>query len=150
MQIHLDLLKEAGVKWIRDGIPWMQTEPNKGDSYNFGAADNLVREAGTRNITVLFTIDWPTKWAQRTDISAADFGPNDPRTRLPKKEYVMDFQNFVKASVERYDGDGYQDISGLSKPIKYWSFDNEMEIENPNEYAWWMKRFYETVKCKIS
>lgn len=38
-----------------------------------------------------------------------------------QKEYM----DFVTACVERYDGDGNNDMPGLSRPVKYWQVGNE-------------------------
>lgn len=43
------------------------------------------------------------------------------KLRISEQEYV----NFVKNLVERYDGDGKDDMPGLKNPIKYWQIDNE-------------------------
>ncbi|MGQ9576341.1 MAG: hypothetical protein ACUVUC_13585 [Thermoguttaceae bacterium] len=39
----------------------------------------------------------------------------------PEEAYIR----FVKAVVERYDGDGVDDMTGLNVPIRYWQFENE-------------------------
>jgi len=55
-----------------------------------------------------------------------------------------DYLAFVKAIVERYDGDGVSDMANLTLPIKYWQFDdNNMDAA---EYAEFMKLTYEGVK----
>ncbi len=36
---------------------------------------------------------------------------------------------FVKAAVERYDGDGVDDMPGLKSPIRYWQVGNEIDLE---------------------
>jgi len=38
------------------------------------------------------------------------------------------FIKFVKAAVERYDGDGKNDMPGLKVPIRYWQFENEPDL----------------------
>ena len=43
------------------------------------------------------------------------------KLRISEREY----QDFVKQLVERYDGDGIDDMPGLKNPIKYWQIDNE-------------------------
>lgn len=41
---------------------------------------------------------------------------------INEKEYLQ----FVKDLVERYDGDGINDMPNLKNPIKYWQIDNEL------------------------
>lgn len=35
------------------------------------------------------------------------------------------YVRFIKETVERYDGDGINDMSGLKNPVKYWQVENE-------------------------
>ena len=43
------------------------------------------------------------------------------RLRITEQEYI----NFVKSLVERYDGDGINDMPNLKNPVKHWQIDNE-------------------------
>ena len=40
-----------------------------------------------------------------------------------------DYKNFLIKLVDRYDGDGSNDMPGLTKPIKYWDIMNEPEFK---------------------
>ena len=35
---------------------------------------------------------------------------------------------FVRALVERYDGDGKEDMPGLKKPVRFWQVGNEPDL----------------------
>lgn len=51
---------------------------------------------------------------------------------LPNSYFPIDEQKyiaFVRATVERYDGDGVEDMPRLVNPIKYWQVGNEQEGE---------------------
>ena len=49
-----------------------------------------------------------------------------PRTfRFQNKMLEEKYVAFVKKLVERYDGDGVDDMPGLKNPVKYWQVDNE-------------------------
>lgn len=37
---------------------------------------------------------------------------------------------YVRAFVERYDGDGVDDMPGLARPVRYWEVDNEPDLKN--------------------
>ena len=51
------------------------------------------------------------------------------RTFTFKSEfYEKNFSIFVKNLVERYDGDGVNDMPGLKNPVKYWQIENEPDI----------------------
>jgi hypothetical protein len=45
-------------------------------------------------------------------------------------EESEDYSAFVRAAVERYDGDGIADMPGLERPIQYWEVDNEPDLKN--------------------
>jgi hypothetical protein len=55
-------------------------------------------------------------------------GPIDEGRCLPGSYLPVDsakYQAFVRATVERYDGDGIDDMPGLTVPIRYWQVGNE-------------------------
>lgn len=52
--------------------------------------------------------------------------------RLPQPEYMDDFEQWVTAVVERYDGDGHADMPGLLRPVLHYQIGNE--VGNP---AFW-------------
>jgi hypothetical protein len=56
---------------------------------------------------------------RKTDVSQHVEGT----TYRPKD--VDKYQRWVRAVVERYDGDGIDDMPGLTAPIKHWQVDNE-------------------------
>lgn len=72
------------------------------------------------------------------------------------------YSNFLKKVVERYDGDGIDDMPGLKTPINYWEIMNEPEMQGgsiggagedlkffvgtPEEYLEILKASYETIK----
>ena len=47
---------------------------------------------------------------------------------LPKD--MTAYANWVEAVVERYDGDGFEDMPDLKYPILYWEVDNEPDLHN--------------------
>lgn len=80
-----------------------------------------------------------------------------PRTfRFQSKNLEDKYIYFVKRLVERYDGDGIDDMPGLQNPIRYWQVDNEpdfstLDIEG---YANLMEITYKAIKaacpkCKV-
>ena len=42
------------------------------------------------------------------------------------------FRTCVTRLVERYDGDGVEDMPGLVRPIRFWEVDNEPDLKNSN------------------
>ncbi|MBI4613125.1 MAG: alpha/beta fold hydrolase [Planctomycetes bacterium] len=66
------------------------------------------------------------------------------RLNKPEEAYLR----FVKAAVERYDGDGVDDMPGLSVPIRHWQFENEPDIasEDWEGYAHLHEITYDAIK----
>jgi len=73
------------------------------------------------------------------------------------KELEEKYVSFVKRLVERYDGDGVDDMPGLQNPVLYWQVDNEPDISSQDweGYAHLMEITYKAVKeacpqCKVA
>lgn len=64
------------------------------------------------------------------NISGMPYYREDSLTPLDIEAYTA----FVRAVVERYDGDGIQDMPGLQAPIKYWQVENE-PLPGQTDYA---------------
>lgn len=94
-----DLLKAAGVTWIRQEIPWSDIEVNgKGDFSNeFGSAwakyDRFIDLAYQYHIQILARLDSPPNWT-RTDNRVHNRPPDD----------LNDYGDFVATFAERYRG----------------------------------------------
>ena len=134
----------AGGAWVRPHpgpFAWQFIEPTKA---SFIFPDKWVEAAQQRNVTILATI-WPyADWDQQEchsnscEVSSSDilyprtgFGGKEtsgiPKSRC--KPCSMDnYKRFLIALVERYDGDGTDDMPGLITPIKYWEILNEPEM----------------------
>jgi hypothetical protein len=126
---------------------WGQIERSKG-TYDWSGTDWYVRQAQRTGFATLATI-WPfAEWDQalwRQPIPTGRvFQPWISGNR--RKPYDMQsYQNFVSALVERYDGDGKDDMLGLKYPIKFWEASNEPDLQDdsfnrffdgtPDDYA---------------
>ncbi len=101
-QRSLELLRQAGVGWIRQELPWEQVEPvAKGQSIdpNFGDStwakfDDIVDRANGLGLKVLFRVDTSPRWARSADAPDGLAPPvND-----------ADYWDFVAEVVTRYRG----------------------------------------------
>ena len=80
-----------------------------------------------------------------------------PRTfTFKSKELEEKYIFFVQKLVERYDGDGIDDMPGLKNPVKYWQVDNEPDLgtQDWEGYAHLMEITYKAIKsacpeCKV-
>lgn len=108
--------QNIGVRWAREGVYafWFLIQPDLSKQvYDFSRHDKQWRDIPV-GINILANI------APQGPI---DEGYAHPDSYLPIDE--AKYTAFVKATVERYDGDGIADMPGLTNPIKYWQVGNE-------------------------
>jgi len=175
-----DFILEAGAKWIRPHLGpflWESMQEDVGEDYDFKVTDNLVKAYQDDSIGLLITL-WPyAEWdlKNRLDYSDCAVGKNDeflPDIRVKDEMYLPlhrcnphdwnAYEDWVIAVVERYDGDGVDDMPKLVMPIKHWEVMNEPDLswdnsefkdtrldfyqEGPEEYAELLKKTYTAIK----
>jgi len=129
-----DHFVRMGANWFRnyagDGIEysWRWCEPkaptNGVHAFRWNAWDLLAQKAQEHGINLMASTGCGTPaWAN---------GGGDRRQK-PTDLYLEPMEDsnwyqFIHALVERYDGDGTNDMPGLTKPIKYWSTLNEPDL----------------------
>lgn len=99
---------------------WKFLEPEQG-VYNWKPLDDLVVEyqkAGFRGIQLLISAE--SSWASISPPTLVNTG-----NTLPKDEFKDDYVAYVKAFVERYDGDGIDDVPGLLYPVHHYGLERE-------------------------
>ena len=120
-------------QWVRPHpgpFVWNQIEKEKG-KFSWEDADKNVLYAQEHNQTILATIwphaDWEQKSCKRKK-ARSPFGKGFTKY-LSKPCSMEDYKTFLLKLVDRYDGDGFNDMPGLTKPIKYWDIMNEPEFD---------------------
>ena len=156
---------DAGAGWLRPHVGyciWGDIQEESASSFDFEEMDTMVRENQTQGFNILVTI-WPyAEWDQLNRADPANYRvPDDdefidslPRYRGNPVDWDA-HETWLTAVVERYDGDGYNDMSGLKYPIRYWEVVNEPDINygvvdpslsfhmgEPEDYAELLKRSY--------
>lgn len=142
----IPLAKGAWARPHPGPFAWEWIEKTKG-SFSFSRADAWVYMAQDSNVAVLGTI-WPyAGWDQSTCrgeeclVTGADQFCSDNRFNytdgsLPNWRCapcdLEAYSNFVSKLVERYDGDGTDDMPDLKLPIKHWEILNEPEMQEPD------------------
>lgn len=152
--------KAAGGNWDRpffELFGWGQIEPEPG-TFDFSQTDQYVKEAQDNGFNALANIQPFAAWDQKAnegkfpEVQLQD--PRSGRTR-GKPTNMGAYKSFVKKLVERYDGDGKEDMPSLKYPIKYWEAANEPEMQNPplvffqgppKDYFEVLKATYEAIK----
>ncbi len=152
---------DLSVSWFRlIGGPfvWNIVEPAEEGNYNFSMTDACVMGTQDKGFYVLPVI-WPfAEWDQKywkqqsgwyeTGGEFSEYGI--PKSRY-KPHHMKAYKQFVRAVVERYDGDGDNDMQGLKHPIKYWEAANEPShdvyfVGTVGDYLDVLQATYEAVK----
>ncbi len=150
---YAEMVAPMGAKWVKIPlVAWGQIEPNPPQNgkhtYRWDRLDSLVREYENAGFHIQIVVKAACPWGAR------HFAPPPESWRKsypPKEEYWDDYYQFVYALVERYDGDGYNDMPGLRYPIRYYEI--ESEAQHPifwagtvEEYGRLLKTAYEAAK----
>ena len=138
---------------IPGAFTWNVIQPEEGGAYQWDLSDAVVRNAGDAGMRISALIHPFAAWDQDEipdNCAAVDFAYYDYLAGTPTDWDA--YETFVRAVVERYDGDGEDDMSGLTQPINEWEIGNEYdgtcggdlnEAENLFELT---KRSYEAIK----
>ena len=127
-----DRMRGKDNKWVRPHpgpFVWNNIEREKG-IFSWDKADKYVTYAQNHNQKTIATI-WPySNWEQKSCKRKKGRSPFGKRfAKYLSKPCSMDnYKTFLLALVDRYDGDGVNDMPGLTKPIIYWEVMNEPEF----------------------
>lgn len=127
-----DRTVSGGFRWVRLYVHWewverVNTTP---ENFNWASVDNMVRTVEGDGLIPLFTVQGAPGWAAQYACGPL-FGSGNPGDDAIYQEFAQ----FLGAMVERYDGDGIQDMPGLTIPVKYYELYNEPDWEGPPEGA---------------
>ena len=112
----------TGVAWAKprlEAFEWGSIEPQPPEgsvhTYDWSCADAMVLDsqlAGTLNIQSYLSPR--SEWGS-VDVSGLINGDV-----APAPAFEADFRAWIRALIERYDGDGIDDAPGLVTPVRYW------------------------------
>lgn len=91
MHAELDVVRGAGIGWLRCDFAWFDLEYNRG-AWNFTGTDRLVDEAEARGISILGILGTSPPWANGGN--RWNFPPTD----------MGAWRNYVRTVVSRYRG----------------------------------------------
>jgi len=95
-------------------------QKNCGDPFDWSAIDGRVLEYQKYGFDFLIVL------ATRYDKKPSNYS----------QEEIVCYQNYVRETVERFDGDGIKDMPGLKKPIVYWQVDSEFRTGFFDQRTW--------------
>ena len=131
-------------------------------NYNWQTTDQMVRVMQQDRVAVLTTL-WPfADWDQKMchsdqpkfqpafpELGDSFYGPCD----------IDAYASWLEATVERYDGDGVNDMPGLEYPMRHWEIANEPEMQgsdftffqgDPATYLGLLRSSYGAIKAADS
>ena len=168
-----------GGGWVRPHpgpFMWGWIEESKG-KFNFEMIDRWAMQSAKSNIAILATIfpfaEWDQTKCHSKECEVSEKDVFYPRGKFGLKNGIPvsrcatcnfdDYKNFLLKLVERYDGDGIDDMPGLKMPIKYYEILNEPDLNadflkffkgKHEDYVKILKESYNTIKstcpdCKV-
>jgi hypothetical protein len=128
----LDLIKEAGIGWIRDEVYWSEVEKEKGIFRFPPAYDYYLRAAQARGIQVLLILDF----GNAAYLGAEKSGPATEAERLA-------FARYCGEVVKRYKPFGVRNYEIWNEPnaSTFWK-----PQPNPEDYAKLLEAAYRSCK----
>jgi hypothetical protein len=157
---ELEEQSSLGIFWTRPhpgAAIWNEIEGTQGD-YNWEHLDIDVNIAHSLGVHPLITI-WPyAEWDQNNCHSDLPVTPDPFGGILPERKGIpcdwQSYQNFLTTLVERYDGDGVDDVPDLAYPVNYFEIGNEPEMSGyntffqgtPSDYALLLEKSAEAIR----
>jgi hypothetical protein len=149
------LYQDAGLKWVNFGdVRWKALEPNPPVNqihrYKWFQLDKAVKHWQKHGFNIVFTLRTGNSWfSGPSQYTMDDEGllikyMVNQSDRFPKEEHIKDYKNFIASIVERYDGDGKDDMPGLLRPVYYYQIGNE--YGNPAFWTGSVEEYYKLLK----
>lgn len=124
-----ELLGEVGFrasKPIAEAFDWGTMQPGPNEPIDFTKLDTYVREFQAAGFDVaVLALKSHSTWA------SVDHAPLRSNNAAPKPEYRDLYAQWVRAIVERYDGDGVDDMDGLLFPVTHYEIGSEFSSYEP-------------------
>jgi len=127
-----DLLEPLGLtaaKPLPENFAWGKMQSSPEADLDFTNLDNFVNQFQSQGIeTLVLGLRSLNDWASK-DVRVE--GALFPLKGGIKEEYLDEYEAWVTAIVERYDGDGVSDLPGLRAPIRYYEVGVEFSSYEP-------------------
>jgi len=148
------MVRDSGALWTRVGWVWNSIEPVKGQ-YDWKGIDKALLSRQSLGCLSLPRLVCVSKWAagapvlERNKQAKKKNRPMIDRTWIAFPSDIEAYKEWVRRYVERYDGDGIDDMPGLTLPVKYWQIENEWNwrwIDSKEKAIEFYKIAYSTIK----
>jgi len=112
---------DAGAGWAKTRLEvfaWGEVEPDPPvagvPTYDWSCTDALIAEYQAAGLHVQSYLTPRSEWG------SVGAGPLLDTDIMPAAVFMDDYRAWVYALIERYDGDGVDDMPGLVAPVRYW------------------------------
>jgi hypothetical protein len=175
--MEIEKTEDTGATWLRPNFGyfvWGVMQKDESAPIDFSQTDGLVNQAQKRGLNLSLTLFPFADWDQKVNGEKCKVSENDemlPRSKggftTPGLPYYRcnpnnwtAYKKWLTAVVERYDGDGQEDMRGLQFPILHYEIGNEPDltkdprsdggmvfyIGTPENYAELLQKSYGTIK----
>lgn len=154
---NVSLLEATGFSSNRDvagAFAWNVVQPTADAEYDWTLPDATMTYAGEAEITISAVVypygAWQTTVPLNPDkCRGIDFVFFDHHGGYPADWTA--YEQFLAAMVERYDGDGVDDMPGLTTRVEAWEIGNEVEgpcfASSAADYLDYLKRSFAVIKA---
>ncbi|MDX1574970.1 MAG: hypothetical protein R3285_02175, partial [Kiloniellales bacterium] len=120
----------TGMKLLGEASAWGRMQEAPGTPIDFADLDLFVQSYQDHGFTALTIALKPhSRWGSK------DVGLLGAKNASPKPEYREAFAEWVARVVERYDGDGLDDMPGLRWPVELFEIGSEFSSYQPEPVA---------------
>ena len=110
---YYGLMRDIGIGVVRISVAWARVEPREGQ-FDFRGLDARVRGLQSQGLAPFLTFEPNAAWGAAHTEQVKNGTPRDMAT----------WTRFVRAVVDRYDGDGQNDMRGLQGAVQYYQTAN--------------------------
>jgi hypothetical protein len=177
INMDIEKIEDMGATWLRPGFGffvWGEMQKSENGPIDFTKTDEVVLGAQKHNLNLLITIFPYADWDQKDKGDLCKVSVNDEMLPRSKEGFVVPglpyyrcnpsnwsaYEKWLTSLVERYDGDGKDDMKGLKNPILYYEINNEPDltkdpnsnfgmvfyIGKPADYALLLQKSYTAIK----
>jgi hypothetical protein len=142
MEAQVDYPETAnlGIEMVRRFVSWGEVQSGPGEPWNWQALDDQVSVMQSYGFDILFVLLPFAPWDQQACHS--------PGTTEGPPCDSAGYASFARAIVERYDGDGADDMPGLAKGVRSWEILNEPSLGQltPADYTALLETSYPVIR----
>ncbi|MFN7940786.1 MAG: hypothetical protein U0X73_04260 [Thermoanaerobaculia bacterium] len=118
---------------------WAEMQPNAGAAIDFSKSDAIVRRLARHRFSLLWNLEINAPWASADNADC--YRPPPATDCAPDAAHEDALYAYVRAVVERYDGDGYHDMGwetptdpsdDLQIPVRFYLMTGEIEFAGSN------------------